>query len=107
MNDKESDLKKQLDELKKITEELRGVAENTDAAQCSNCRHYAALAYRTAEKYYEVLIRAELIEATWYKKGGIDCDKIECDAKEQNKALKKTIDTIKGQLSGIMGNNND
>lgn len=88
MTNYERDLKSELEELKKLTEELREVKDNRSDDMCPDCRMYASVAFTTAEKYYEILMRAEMVEATWYKKGGIDCEKIVCDCKEELEKLK-------------------
>ena len=99
----EKNLKSELEELRGVTEELREVRDNLDGSDfCDNCRKYAAIAYRTAERYYEMLIRAEIIETTWYKKGGINCDHIDCDAKQEVEKLKRTLDAAKKNLSNVI-----
>lgn len=98
---KGKDLKSELDELKRLTEELREVKENESNGMCPDCKRYASIAYKAAEKYYEVLIRAEIIEATWYRKGGLDCDMVECDCKKENLKLKNKIDEASKQLTAM------
>ena len=102
MTDEGKGLKLELDELKKLTEELREIKDNNDEGTCSECKRFAAIAYRTAERYYEILIRAEIIEATWYKKGWVDCEKIDCECKRENEILKNKIEDAQDQLSRIL-----
>ena len=104
MTKKEEDLRAELEELKHITEELREVKDRTivDGDLCENCKKYAALAYRTAEKYYEMLVRAELIETMWYRRGGINCENIECDPRREVVELKGLLESLKRNLSDVI-----
>ena len=101
MNKKGNSLKLELDELRNLTEELREVKEGETEA-CEQCERYAALAFRTAEKYYEMLIRAEIIESTWYRKGGTDCNLMECQPKQDVIDLQNTMSEAKDDLAKIL-----
>ena len=103
MAKKEEDLKAELEELRIITEELREVKDGViEGDACPNCKKYASLAYRTAEKYYEMLVRAEIIETMWYKKGGVNCDNINCDPKREVDNLKQILSGLKNNLSDVI-----
>ena len=103
MKKKGNSLKSELDELRDLTEELRDVKDN-EAEECDRCRKYATLAFRTAEKYYEMLIRAEIIENTWYRKGGTDCNLMDCKPKQDVIDLQNTMSEAKDNLAKLLDN---
>lgn len=100
MNKIERDIKSELEDLKNMTRELK---ELKSLETCENCNKYAALAFRTAEKYFEMLVRAEIIESTWYKKGGTDCSVVACECKKENQELRDTLETARAKLGGLLG----
>jgi hypothetical protein len=70
MNPLNSNIEKELEALRELTEKLRETENVKELGFCNQCRSYPKHLYALAEDYYSLLLRYEMSEAVWLKRFG-------------------------------------